>query len=297
MDKTIRNFIIGGIFAFSLLLFFLLCTTTVDRGTVKVGYRMGGSYQHTLQPGFYVVNPLNSYVELETRDQTEYIADLMLPTSDQLKSTVDVSIQYAPIGDMAHSIISNTSRDGSLEPILHKYIRPKVRELVRQGGRSVGDAYKLYEKEVIDRVGKEITEQLQEYMSDKGVEIKVVLVRDVDLPVFIKNAIEQKKQREQQVEEERAEFNRFEQEQRKLEATASARLEAAAKEAEMIRLLAQARADEIEMIKKAAEGSPAYIQIKALETLGQMAKDPAAKIIMMDGSSSSPIPLLNLGSK
>ena len=48
-------------------------------------------------------------------------------------------------------------------------------------------------------------------------------------------------------------------------------------------------------INKATASNPAYVQLQALEALKAMSKDPAAKIYFMDGSSSSPLPLLHMG--
>ncbi|MFP6621936.1 MAG: prohibitin family protein, partial [Myxococcota bacterium] len=97
------------------------------------------------------------------------------------------------------------------------------------------------------------------------------------------------------VERQKAELERFKQEQQQKVAQANAQLEAARAEAEQIRVLASAKADEIRLINDAIAKNPAYIQLQSLEALKQMSKDPAAKIYFMDSNSAQPLPLMHLG--
>ncbi len=115
------------------------------------------------------------------------------------------------------------------------------------------------------------------------------------MPPFIVQAIELKKEREQAVERERAELERVRTELQQEVARAEAGLDAASKEAERKRILADATAYEIEQINRAVANNPAYIQLQALEALKAISKDPASKVYFMDGSSPSPLPLMHLG--
>jgi len=51
----------------------------------------------------------------------------------------------------------------------------------------------------------------------------------------------------------------------------------------------------IREINRAASKNSAYIQIRALETLEAIAKDPAAKLYFINSDSPQPLPLMNLG--
>ena len=124
-----------------------------------------------------------------------------------------------------------------------------------------------------------------------------MLIRDISLPPVLAKAIEQKKEREQAVERQKAELERFRTEQLQKVALAEAERQAAEEEAQKKRILADARAYEIREINKATASNPAYVQLQALEALKSMAKDPAAKIYFMDGNSPSPLPLLHMGDK
>ena len=108
-------------------------------------------------------------------------------------------------------------------------------------------------------------------------------------------AIEQKKEREQAVERQKAELERFRTEQLQQVAKAQAERLAAEENAKKVKILADARAYEIKAINDAVASNPSYIQLQALEALKEMSKDPAAKLYFMDSNSPSPLPLLNLG--
>ena len=110
-------------------------------------------------------------------------------------------------------------------------------------------------------------------------------------------AIESKKEREQEVEKQKAELERFTTEQQQKVELAKAESEAAKEQALKKRLLADAQAYEIEKINTAIGDNPNYVKLQALEALKAISKDPASKIYFMDGNSPSPLPLMNIGSK
>ena len=76
---------------------------------------------------------------------------------------------------------------------------------------------------------------------------------------------------------------------------AEAKLEAAEKEAETIRLLAEAKAYEIQTLTAALANAPGYIQLQALDALQAISQDPAAKLYFMNGDAPMPLPLMNMG--
>ena len=140
-----------------------------------------------------------------------------------------------------------------------------------------------------------MTAGLQEYLAPKGIIVSAVLIRDITLPPFIVAAIEQKKEREQAVEREKAELERVRTELQQEVARAQAGRAAAEEEAVRIRTLADATAYEIIQINNAVASNPAYIQLQSLEALKAISKDPASKIYFLDGSSPAPLPLMHLG--
>jgi regulator of protease activity HflC (stomatin/prohibitin superfamily) len=141
-----------------------------------------------------------------------------------------------------------------------------------------------------------LLEGLTDYLGPKGVKVGAVLIRDISLPPFIIKAIESKKEREQEVEKQKAELERFKTEQQQKVALAKAESEAAKEQAAKQRVLADAQAYEIEKINDAIGNNANYVKLQALEALKAISKDPASKIYFMDGNSPSPLPLMNIGS-
>jgi regulator of protease activity HflC (stomatin/prohibitin superfamily) len=161
--------------------------------------------------------------------------------------------------------------------------------------KSIVRAEDFFKEETQETLQVALMEGLREYLEPKGIIVSAVLIRDITLPPFIVQAIEQKKEREQAVERERAELERGRTELQQQVARAEAGREAAEQEAARKRILADAQAYEITQINNAITRNQAYIQLQSLEALKAISKDPASKVYFLDGSSPSPLPLMHLG--
>jgi len=285
-----------GVFSVVALVAALIITPmtfeTVSPGTVKVGYRFG-QYTETIAQGMHFpVNPLVSWRTVDTKQKTVQLENVSLPSQDQLTSSVDVSVQYRAMASAGDTIISGT---GDVETVINVHLFPKAAELVRDAGRHVARAEELFLESTVNELAASMTTELRNFMEPKGILVETVLWRHIDLPAFIVTGIQQKKLREQKAQEQIAELERFETEAQQTIKTAMANKNAAVLEAEQVKILAEAEAFRIKIVNEAVANNPAYIQLQSLEALKAMAKDPAAKLIIMDGSSMSLIPFLNLG--
>ncbi len=195
-------------------------------------------------------------------------------------------------GSMAPEILQNT---GDANSAVRVHLIPKLRSALRDQGKSIKRAEDFFLEETQDKLQVALTDTLSVYLAPKGIIVSAVLIRDIQLPPFIVAAIEKKKEREQAVEQERAELERVRTELQQHVARAEAGFQAAEQEAARKRVLADAQAYEITQINKAIARNPAYIQLQSLEALKAISKDPASKIYFMDGSSPSPLPLMHLG--
>jgi regulator of protease activity HflC (stomatin/prohibitin superfamily) len=167
--------------------------------------------------------------------------------------------------------------------------------MLREQGSKVAKAEDFFQEETRDALAAGLLDRLEVQLRPKGLLIQDVLVRDINLPAVLTKAIEQKKEREQAVQRQKAELDRFRMEQQQQVAAAEAKFQAAEEEAKQIRVLAKARADEIRLINDAVAKNPAYIKLQALEALKHISKDPAAKIYFMDSNSPQPLPLMHMG--
>lgn len=265
---------------------------SVPAGHVGVAVLFGDVQEEPYPEGLHFVNPLLSWADLDARQDTYTISQLEMPTQDQLLSKVDLSIQWRLDAKRAAEIFRDT---GTKERLVDVHLKPKVRSLVRVLGTTIERAEDLFKDEVRDQLSTRIERELKAYVADKGILVDSVLLRNINLPPVLAEAIGRKKEREQEVERQRAELERvkLEQEQQVAQSVASRR--AAEEDAKRLRILADAKAYEVSTINKAASGNPAYIQLQSLEALKKMAEDPATKLYFMDSNSPSPLPLLNLG--
>ena len=265
---------------------------TIPPGHVGVATLFGNVQEHAYTQGLHVpVNPLYRWIVFDAREQT-HMETANVPSQDQLQTKLDVSVQYRIIGSMAPTILQET---GDARKAVEVHLKPKLRSLLREQGKSIKRAEDFFKEETQEALQRGLTEGLREFLAPKGIEVSAVLIRDISLPPFIVLAIEKKKEREQAVEQERAELERVRTELQQEVARAEAGREAAESEAARKRILADATAYEIEKINKAIANNAAYIQLQSLEALKAISKDPASKIYFMDGSSTNPLPLLHMG--
>ena len=265
---------------------------TVPPGHVGVATLFGSVQLEGYREGLHIpVNPLYRWTLFDARQQT-HLESANVPSQDQLQTKLDVSVQYRIIGAMSPNILQET---GDARQAVEVHLKPKLRSLLREQGKSIKRAEDFFKEETQEQLQTGLTDGLREYLAPKGIEVSAVLIRDISLPPFIVQAIEQKKEREQAVERERAELERVRTELQQGVARAEAGREAAEQEAARKRILADATAYEITQINKAIARNPAYIQLQSLEALKAISKDPASKVYFMDGSSPNPLPLMHLG--
>jgi regulator of protease activity HflC (stomatin/prohibitin superfamily) len=264
---------------------------TIPPGHVGVAVLFGQVQAEAYPEGLHVVNPLLNWVEFDVR-QTTLKESAQVPTRDQLQTKVDMSVQFRVDAAMAPSIFKET---GDVNRLVAVHLIPTLRSMLREQGSKVAKAEDFFQEETRDALAAGLLDRLVVQLRPKGLIIQDVLVRDINLPTVLTKAIEQKKEREQAVQRQKAELDRFRMEQQQQVAEAEAKFQAAEEEAKQIRVLAKARADEIRLINDAVAKNPAYIKLQALEALKQISKDPAAKIYFMDSNSPQPLPLMHMG--
>ncbi len=265
----------------------------VPAGHVGVATFFGEVQERPFPEGpHFPVNPLYAWHDMDVREKSTKLPGIEVPTRDQLLTKIDLSIQYRLDGAKAPLIFRETG-DESMVVAVHMI--PKVRSLLRELGTNIPRAEDFFLEETRDRLAIGLQEGLSAYVGPRGIIIDQVLVRGINLPTVLAKAIEQKKEREQAGEREKAELERFRTEQQQQVAAARAAREAAEENAQTVKILADAKAYEIEAINKAVSKNPAYVQLQALEALKKIAEDPSAKIYFMDGQSTQPLPLLHMG--
>ncbi len=267
---------------------------TVEVGHAAVATLFGKVVDNHYSEGLHFpVNPLYKWHEFDIREKT-HKEQAQVPSQDQLQTSIDVSVQYRLNGENVAAMLQTT---GGMQQLLDVQLVPKLRSLLREQGKTIKRAEDFFLEETQDKLQTALLSGLQEYLAPKGVKVSAVLIRDITLPAFITKAINDKKVREQAVEKQKAELERFITEKKQLVAQAEAQRKAAEEEAKQKRILADAQAYEIEKINTAIGNNPNYIKLMSLEALKSISKDPASKIYFMDSNSPQPLPLMHLSDK
>jgi regulator of protease activity HflC (stomatin/prohibitin superfamily) len=268
------------------------CIKTVSAGHVGVATLFGNVVDDTYSEGMHFpVNPFYKWDSYDVREKSLNVRRVPMPTSDQQVSLIDISVQYRINSAACSRAKSNV---GLVNSIVSVKIEPNIRSLLRSEGKAVTRCEDLFNNSIQQKMQLNLAANLQKRVGDYVI-VTAVLIRNIDLPAHIKTAIKNKKVREQQAEEQKAELARFKTEQEQQVAVAAAERLAAEERAAMKRTLADAEAYEIEKVNAALADSSAYIRLRALETLEGMADDPATKIYFLNGDSPTPLPLMHLG--
>lgn len=175
--------------------------TVVSVGEVGVKHFLGSIDPDPLEQGMHMVNPLASIEKMSVREQA-YPPDggvehIEAQTSEQLNVAIEVSILFrldpANVPDLYQRL-------GSEEQIKNSIVLNAVRNGVRDAvaTKSINDIFSPNRRELA-------TEMLQAVQSKAGNRIEVldVFVRDVQAPARVRESIEEKLEREQQVASER----------------------------------------------------------------------------------------------
>lgn len=228
--------------------------TIVSAGHVKVPVLFGEVQDAQLTEGLqFPVNPLLEFVSYDIRDITTTIDQIEVPSQDKLKSTMDVSIVFAVASHAAPKMYQTA---GKLEEAYNKYVVPKARSLLREAGKTVEQSQDFFKDEVQARLQGDLEAGLREYLEPKGFVIKAVLIRDIDLPKVVRDAIVKTKERQEEIEQEKAALAKVEQQALQQVKQAEAANAAATQNAEAKQKMADAIAyEKLAVAKAVAEGN------------------------------------------
>jgi len=197
-NKTgLPNKLAGYVIMFlGVALFSLNTVVVIPVGEVGVKHFLGKVDPTPLREGVNIINPLANVERMSVREQTfpgEGNEQIEAQTSEQLNVTMDVAILFEIDGDNAPSLYQNI---GSEERIKRNIILNAVRNGVRDAvaTKSINDIFSPNRRELAESVKEEIQAK-----AEGRITINTVFVRDIQAPPRVREAIEQKQEREQQV--------------------------------------------------------------------------------------------------
>jgi len=179
-----------GIAAFLLIILLFSSVTRVGTGHVGVLTLFGRVTGETLHEGIHLINPLKTNNEMSIQTQT-LKESASVPSSEGLMMSLDTSLIYHLDPDHASEVFQKISAD--YENVV---VEPTLRSAIREATAShTANALYTGEREM---VGKQIYDQVSQQLSQRGLKVENVLLRDIQLPATLKAAIEAKQQAEQE---------------------------------------------------------------------------------------------------
>ena len=238
--------------------------TVISVGEVGVQHFLGRIDQTALGQGVHVINPLANIEKMSTREQSfppdGSVERIDAQTSEQLNVELEVSILYRIDPANAPDLYQ---RIGSEDQIKSRIVLNAVRNGVRDAvaTKSINEIFSPNRREI----AAEMEQAIQAKAGDR-IEVLDVFVRDVQAPPLVRQAIEEKQQREQQVAAERFQTEIIQEKARQ-----------AIEEAKGI----------AEAQKIISEGlTPAYLTFHYIE---QLAKLPAGSVVYVPTEGGVPL--------
>lgn len=236
-----------------------------ERGVVFKKFGMGLDKENVLRDGFHIIAPWNTLFIYDVKEKT--VNEKMdVLDKNGLSISVDVSVRFNPFYDKIGYLHEIFGID-----YINILIIPEVRSSVRKvmGRFTAEEIYSTKRKEVEDMI---ITETAETLASEKNnIQMKALLIRSINLPPQIKEAIENKLKQEQE-----ALAYQF-------------RLEKEKSEAERKRIAAEGEAKANNIVNSSL--SDKLLKMRGIEATLELAKSPNSKVVVV-GSGDDGLPLI-----
>jgi len=270
-QSKLISYAIVGFFVFLILMTFsnsiFMTLQPGERGVLFKRFSGGLDKENTYEPGFHIIAPWNNMYVYNVREQTME-EEMEVLSRNGLNIKVDVTTRLNPKYDKIAELHSKFGRDYQMT-LVRAETRSAVREVI---GRF--EPEELYSTKR-DEVQNLIQERLFTSLDKNFIELKATLIRDIELPEKVKNAIEVKIEAEQKALKYKYILQQEEQEaQRKI-------IEAGAK-AESNRIISASLTENI-------------LRDKGIEATLELANSPNSKVVIIGSSENGGLPMI-LGS-
>ncbi len=244
----------------------LSSTSCVRTGHVGVVTMFGRVTGRAMGEGIHLVNPLARVHELDVKTR-EIKERASVPSSEGLIMGVEASVIYHLDPQRAAAVLQTIGADYA-----DVLLVPNFRSAIR-GVTAANTASSLY-SDAREGIARQILTDLQGVMQPRGIVIENVLLRDLQLPETLKQAIEAKQQAQQEAQ--RMEYVLLREKQ----------------ESERKRVEAQGIKDFQNIVSEGI--SEKLLDWKGIEATVELARSPNAKVVVV-GNTKNGLPLLFSG--
>jgi regulator of protease activity HflC (stomatin/prohibitin superfamily) len=250
------------------------CFVQIDPGVVGIQKLFGKIQDGTLSEGLNFVNPMVDVVKFDVRTQNYTMSGvhsegdkegddaIKVLSSDGLEVGIDLTVLYRVQADKAFDLLRTVGIDYK-----DKIVRPITRTKIRDFAVYY-DAISLYSTKR-EEFQQKIFQSIDKEFKERGLVLEQLLVRNINLPLSVKQAIESKINAEQ--------------ESQKMKFV----LDKERQEADRKRVEAQGIADYQKILTSSlTDKLLQYEQIKAQK---ELALSPNTKVVVMGSGKNSPI--------
>ena len=259
--------IFGAIIFIAILIFSSATFLTIESGERGVLFKRFGAGLITdkiYSPGFHVVAPWNKMFVYDVREK-QLEETMTVLSSNGLNIALDATVRVNPAYDQIGFLHEKFGKN-YMETLVKAEVRSSVRKII---GRFTPE--ELYSTRR-DEVQTQIEEELKNTLSGNYVELRAVLIRDIQLPEKVRTAIEDKIEAEQ------------------LALKYEYILDQERKEAERKTIEAQAKADANRILN--ASLTDKILKDKGIEATIELSKSQNSKVIVVGGDGNGGLPLI-----
>lgn len=264
---TNRGTLIGiGVGGVILLILISSMLVRIDPGLAGIVFKPFGSglqKDNVFTEGYHVVLPWNDMIIYDVREQkSEENMDVL--DKSGLSVSVDISVRYRPMQQKIGYLHQDIGP--AYQSVL---VVPEVRSSVRQvaGRYTAEEIYSTKRQEVEESIINETAEVLK----SNNIQMTALLIRSIQLPTEIKNAIEQKLKAEQQ------------------SLQMKFVLEKETQIADQKRIAAQGEADANRIVNSSLTDQ--LLRMRGIEATIDLAESPNSKVVVV-GSGKDGLPLI-----
>jgi regulator of protease activity HflC (stomatin/prohibitin superfamily) len=239
------------------------CVSRIGTGNVGVLTLFGRVTGQTLTEGLHFINPLKTVNEMSIRSVTVK-ESASTPSSEGLMMSLDTSLIYHLNPDRAADVFQKLGPKYE-DVVVENTLRSAIREATASHSANA-----LYSGER-DAVARQIYEKLVSELTPRGMVVENVLLRDIQLPMALKQSIEAKQQAEQEA------------------LAMNFRLQKETQEAARKRIEAQGIRDFQQIV---AQGiTPSLLEWKGIEATEKLAESSNSKVVVV-GNPKNGLPLI-----
>ncbi len=234
-----------------------------ERGVIFRPFSSGLSKDYVYEPGFHIIAPWNTMYVFDVQEQkSEETMDVL--DRNGLSVNIDITVRFFPIYNRIGYLYEGFKKDYA-----NLLVIPEVRSTVRQvaGRYTAEEIYSTKRSEVEQAIIDEAGEKLKQ----NNIAMKALLIRSINLPSDIKQAIESKLKQEQE-----ALAYQF-------------RLDKEKSEAERKRIQAEGEARANKIINSSL--TPELLKMRGIEATLKLANSKNSKVVVV-GNGKNGLPLI-----